>query len=156
MLKVRDLKAYLAAADVCLCLRWPTALETSAAWVQCLAAGRPTVISDLAHLVDIPTIDPVGRRVSPPYAEPVAMAVDLLEEHESLVLAMRALAGDPLLRDSLGRAGHAYWKTHHSIDVMVRDYERLIERAAASPVPTVTDLPPHFTDDHSTLARTIS
>ncbi|HET6954964.1 MAG TPA: glycosyltransferase family 4 protein [Vicinamibacterales bacterium] len=147
---------YLAAADACLCLRWPTALETSAAWVQCLAARRPTVISDLAHLVDVPTIDPRGRRASPPHEVPVAMAVDLLDEHESLVLAMRSLAEDPLLRDSLGRAGHAYWQTHHSVDVMVRDYERLIERAAASPVPTVTDLPPHFTDDHSTLARTIT
>jgi glycosyltransferase involved in cell wall biosynthesis len=146
---------HLAASDACLNLRWPTALETSAAWVQCLAAGRPTVISDLAHLVDIPTLDPRSRRVSPPDAEPVAIAIDLLDEDESLVLAMRALAGDRDLRESLGRAGHAYWQTHHSIDVMVRDYEHLIERAAASPVPTVTDLPPHFTDDHSTLARTI-
>jgi hypothetical protein len=42
---------------------------------------------------------------------------------------------------------------NHAIDVMVRDYEQLIERAAASPVPTVTDLPPHFTDDHSARAR---
>ena len=49
----------LAAADACLCLRWPTALETSASWVQCLAASRATVISDLAHLVDIPV---VGRQ----------------------------------------------------------------------------------------------
>ena len=49
---------YLAAADVCLCLRWPTALESSASWLNCLALGRATVISDLAHLVDIPTLDP--------------------------------------------------------------------------------------------------
>src|SRR6185295_8222851 len=39
--------AHLAAADVCVCLRWPTAQETSASWLRCLAAGRPTVISDL-------------------------------------------------------------------------------------------------------------
>jgi glycosyltransferase involved in cell wall biosynthesis len=146
---------YLAAADACLCLRWPTALETSAAWVQCLAAGRPTVISDLAHLVDIPTIDPRSRRVSPSSAEPVAIAVDLMDEHESLVLGMRALAGDPWLRESLGRAGHAYWHTHHSIDVMVRDYEELIPRAAASPAPFVSDLPSHVTDDYSSTARAI-
>src|SRR5262249_24868917 len=49
---------HLAAADVCLCLRWPTAQETSASWLQCLAAARPTVITDLAHLVDVPAIDP--------------------------------------------------------------------------------------------------
>ena len=56
---------YLAASDVCLCLRWPTALETSASWLQCLAAARPTVISDLAHLADIPALDPRSRRASP-------------------------------------------------------------------------------------------
>src|SRR5439155_21209021 len=49
---------YLAAADACLCLRWPTAQETSGSWVQCLAAGRATVVTDLAHLADVPAIDP--------------------------------------------------------------------------------------------------
>ena len=47
--------AYLNAADACLCLRWPTALETSASWLRCLAASRATVITDLPHLVDIPS-----------------------------------------------------------------------------------------------------
>jgi hypothetical protein len=68
---------YLAASDACLCLRWPTALETSASWLQCLAAARPTVISDLAHLADIPTLDPRSRRRSHASAEPVAVAIDL-------------------------------------------------------------------------------
>src|SRR5262249_23281363 len=66
---------YLAAADACLCLRWPTALETSASWLQCLSASRATVISDLAHLVDIPSA--------------VALRLDLLDESRSLLAAMR-------------------------------------------------------------------
>jgi glycosyltransferase involved in cell wall biosynthesis len=151
-----EIRDYLAASDACLCLRWPTALETSAAWTQCLAASRPTVISDLAHLVDIPTMDPRTWRVSPPLMDPVAITVGLLDEDESLLLAMRALAGDPQLRGSLGRAGRAYWQKHHSMDVMVRDYEILIPRAASRPAPIVTDLPPHFTDDHATVARSIT
>jgi glycosyltransferase involved in cell wall biosynthesis len=146
---------YLAASDACLCLRWPTALETSAAWVQCLAAGKPTVISDLAHLVDIPTIDPRRTRGARGSAEPIAFAIDLLDEDDSLLVALRALADDPLLRDTLGRAGRAYWQMNHTLDVMVRDYEQLIERAAASPAPAVTDLPPHFTEDYSGTARAI-
>jgi glycosyltransferase involved in cell wall biosynthesis len=147
---------YLAASDACLCLRWPTALETSASWVQCLAAARPTVISDLAHLVDIPTIDPRTRRGSHGADEPVAIAVDLLAEDESLQLAMRALADEPRLRESLARAGYRYWSANHTLDLMARDYEHLITRAAARPAPAVADLPPHFTDDHSALARTIT
>jgi len=147
---------YLAAADACLCLRWPTALETSASWLQCLASARPTVISDLAHLADIPTLDPRSRRPSHPSAEPVAMAIDLIDEDESLRLAMRALAGEARLRATLARAGHAYWSAHHTLDVMTDDYERLIATAATRPAPVVTDLPSHFTADHSQIARAIT
>ncbi len=49
---------YLAASDVCLCMRWPTSRETSASWLRCLAAGKPTVSTDLVHTVDVPTLDP--------------------------------------------------------------------------------------------------
>ena len=144
---------YLAASDACLCLRWPTALETSASWLQCLSAARPTVISDLAHLVDIPTIEPRGPRASAAAMDPVAIAIDLLDEDESLLLAMRRLADEPRLREDLGRAGHAYWSAHHTLDVMAGDYERLMAQAAARPAPVVTDLPSHFTDHRPDTAR---
>jgi glycosyltransferase involved in cell wall biosynthesis len=132
---------YLAAADACLCLRWPTALETSGSWLQCLAAGRPTVISDLAHLVDIPPT--------------VALRVDMLDEDASLLRAMRQLATDTELRSTIGRAGHAYWAEHHTLDVMAADYRRIIAQAAARPMPAATDLPSHFLEDYSGLARGI-
>jgi glycosyltransferase involved in cell wall biosynthesis len=154
------LGGYLAASDACLCLRWPTALETSASWLQCLAAARPTVISDLAHLVDIPTLEPRGRRAASgseaAARDPVAIAIDLLDEDESLLLAMRRLANEPWLREELGRAGHAYWSAHHTLDVMSGDYQRLMAQAVARPSPVVTGLPSHFTDDHSDTARAIA
>ena len=146
----------LTASDACLCLRWPTALETSASWLQCLAAARPTVISDLAHLVDVPTMEPGGRRAPLASAEPVAIAIPLLDEDESLLLAMRRLANEPRLRDALGRAGHAYWSANHTLDVMAGDYRRLIAQAVERPAPVVTDLPSHFTHDHSDTARAIT
>jgi glycosyltransferase involved in cell wall biosynthesis len=147
---------YLAAADACLCLRWPTALESSASWLQCLAAARPTVISDLAHLVDIPTIDPRGGPPSPASADPVSLRIDLLDEDAALQFAMRALADDPRLRDALARAGHAYWSANHTVDAMAADYLRVIAEAVNRPAPVVSDLPPHFADDHSALARGIT
>jgi glycosyltransferase involved in cell wall biosynthesis len=52
-----DLASYLNAADVCLNLRWPTGRETSAAWLRCAAAGKPTIVTDLAHTTDIPSLD---------------------------------------------------------------------------------------------------
>jgi glycosyltransferase involved in cell wall biosynthesis len=133
---------YLAAADACLCLRWPTALETSASWLQCLAAERPTVITDLAHLVDIPT--------------EITLRVDLLDEAASLAAAMRALAADARLRDSIGRAGRAYWLAHHTVDAMAEDYRRIMPIAAQLPSPIVGDLPSHFADDCGARARSIA
>jgi len=137
-----EIDAYLAAADACLCLRWPTALETSASWLRCLAAGRATVISDLAHLVDVPS--------------GVALRVDLLDEARTLVDAMRRLATDPDLRAAVGRAGLEYFTAHHTIDLMTAGYVRLLSRAADRTVRIVAGLPAHFTDDHGEEARAVA
>jgi glycosyltransferase involved in cell wall biosynthesis len=133
---------YLAAADVCLCLRWPTAHETSASWLRCLAAHRPTVISDLAHLVDIPP--------------DVARRVDLIDEPRELEAAMRELAADPDLRASLAASGHAFWTRHHTLPHMAEDYRRVLREAAARPAPSQAGLPAHVTADHTAHARAIA
>jgi glycosyltransferase involved in cell wall biosynthesis len=153
---------YLEAADVCLCLRWPTALETSGAWLQCLAAGRATVITDLAHLVDVPTIDPRHHRAPvPPSTEDarqgaVAVRIDLLDEDHALRLAMRTLATDVTFREALASAGHAYWAANHTIELTAAAYRHLINDAAARPAPVCTDLPRHFTEDYTELTRHIA
>jgi glycosyltransferase involved in cell wall biosynthesis len=132
---------YLAAADACLCLRWPTAEETSAAWLRCLAARRPTVVTNLAHLADVP--------------DEVALRVDLMHEDDSLLDAMRRLSAESQLRDALAAAGHDHWRAHHTLDAMADDYLRLLEFAANRPVPSPKDLPPHLTRDHSESTRAI-
>lgn len=136
-----DVAGHLAAADACLCLRWPTAQESSASWLRCLAAARPTVITDLAHLADIPT--------------DVALRVDLLDEDASLLRAMQRLIAEPGDRNALARAGHAYWSAQHTLEAMAEDYRQLLPRAAARPAPSPRNLPAHLVDDHSALARTI-
>ena len=40
---------HLAACDVSLNLRWPSARETSGPWLRALAAGVPSVVTDLVH-----------------------------------------------------------------------------------------------------------
>ena len=152
----REVNAYLLAADACLCLRWPTALESSASWLQCLAAGRATLISDLPHLADIPTSAPHGQPFPFTGREPVAMAIDLLEEDTALLGALRRLAEDRALRESLGRAGRAYWAEDHTLEATAEDYERVMIDAVQRSVPAVADLPAHFTDDHTGRARNIA
>jgi glycosyltransferase involved in cell wall biosynthesis len=147
---------YLAAADACLCLRWPTAGETSASWLRALAAARPTIVSGLAQLADVPTIDATTGRISHASGHPVAISVDLLDEENALLAAMTRLTRDPDERNALARAGQAFWSREHTLALMADDYKRVMREAASRPAPHVTDLPAHFTDDGSSLVRRLA
>jgi glycosyltransferase involved in cell wall biosynthesis len=149
-----ELTDHIAACDVTLNLRWPTARETSGPWLRALAAGKATVITDLVHLADVPSFDPrtwcvreLGifrpqtsdvrpppSNLQPPTStalRPVCVAVDILDEDHSLRLAMRRLATDADLRALLGHAARAYWAREHSVEAMADDYERVMRMALA-------------------------
>ena len=156
-----EFDAAIAASDVCLNLRWPTALETSGPWIRSLALSRATVILDLAHQGHVPVLDPrTWRRHAPcedlgdgAEARAVAVAIDVLDEDHSLRIAMRELAGNPPLRQQLGRAARAYWEREHTVDRMVTEFERLATQAQpAGPRP---GLPPHLRPDPMAWARTL-
>jgi glycosyltransferase involved in cell wall biosynthesis len=161
---------HIAETDVCLCLRWPSSREASGPWLRALAAGKPTVITDLAHLVDVPTIDPrtwqtmaaphgAADALRPlPIEAAVAVSIDILDEDHSLILAMRRLALDADLRASLGRAARARFTAEHTLEVMTDDYEAAIAAAAALPTPdpATRGLPRHLLADGSDTARRLS
>jgi len=135
----------IAACDVAINLRWPTAREVSGPWLRCLAAGRSTVITDLSHLSDVPTIDPRTWQTNATDT-PCAVAIDILDEDHSLRLALRRLGTDRELRDTLGAAARAYWQEHHSIATMVDAYRGLIAAAIEQPARAV-ELPAHLRED---------
>jgi glycosyltransferase involved in cell wall biosynthesis len=160
-------------SDVCLCLRWPTNREASGPWIRALAAGKPTVINDLAHLVDLPTLDPRTWEVQVASTaaadatrtwrrdEAVAVAIDILDEDHSLAIAMRRLALDAGLRADLGAAARRHWAAGHTVRHMADDYERAIQAAAAAPavVPwgrAGRPLPSHVTTDGTALVRRLA
>jgi len=142
-----DVTRYLMASDICACLRWPTNREISASWLRCLAAGRATIITELAHLVDVPTLDPHDWRLRDgSEGEPVAVSVDIVDEDHSLHLALDRLASDDKRRALLGKAARAWWNAHHRLELMAADYARIIERAVSLPAPRPA-LPAHLRDD---------
>jgi glycosyltransferase involved in cell wall biosynthesis len=163
------LLAHVANADICLCLRWPTSRETSASWLRCLSAGKPTIINDLVHLVDVPTLDPrtwellearaTRESLAPADADrAVAVSVDILDEDHSLELAMRQLASDADLRASLGHAARGYWEAEHTLELMHADYERVLAEAAATEPrdPPTPGLPAHLLADYSEEATALA
>lgn len=142
----------IAAVDVSLNLRWPTAVETSGPWIRALAAALPTVTVVLAHQAGVPALDPRDWTVSPPGASPATIAIDIVDEDHSLVLAMRRLAVDAALRTTLGRAAHGYWQAEHTVPRMMEDYQRTIARAALLRAPGA-DLPAHLRPDPTESMR---
>lgn len=148
-----DLGAYLAASDICVCLRWPSNGETSASWWRAMAAGRTTIITDLVHQPELPVVDPRGwRTLGAPGAAPVAVAIPILDEHHTLVEALDVLARSAMTRVEIGSEARRYWRARHTLEHMAESYRTLLPRAAARRAPAVK-LPAHLKvegDEHLT------
>ena len=133
-----EMPAYLAAADVGVSLRWPPTRTVSAEWLHWLAAGKPSIVTDLVHASDVPALDPrdwtvagrpAARDADGNPTDPVAVAIDILDEDHSLALAVARLATDGALRAELGRAAHNLWAARFTLDRMAAGYERALENA---------------------------
>ena len=152
----------IAACDVALNLRWPTAREVSGPWLRCLAAGKPTVIVDLAHLADVPSLDPRTWRPTVRVGHAVSDATAALRRRDRhprrgpLAAAGDAAAGHrPALRARSARPPGTCWQREALHRRMVEDYRALIAEAVRRPAPAVA-LPAHLLDDGSgTLERLI-
>lgn len=153
--RVDALTDCIAACDVTLNLRWPTAREISGPWLRCLAAGKASIVIDLAHTADVPSLDPrTWSGGGADGAPPVTVAVDIMDEDHSLRLAMRRLGLDPDLRASLGAAAREHWKAHHTLEGMAEDYRRVMREARETPAPSAA-LPAHLVDDGGRLVSDI-
>lgn len=146
----------IGAVDVSINLRWPTALETSGPWLRALAAGKATVIVNLAHQIGVPTLDPrtwqrPGRH---PREDAIAIGIDILDEDHSLALALGRLATDQPLRDRLGSQARSYWQARHTFARMRDEYLELLERAERTP-PPASPRPPAVEYDPAAYARAL-
>lgn len=143
-----DLPAAMAASDICACLRWPSNGETSASWLRALGAGRPTIITSLAHLQDVPALQvmPDDSTWTGDPADAVTVAIDPFDEPAALPRALQRLCEDAALRQTIGANARRWWETHHQLSRMAARYEAVLDQAAASHVPAV-DLPAHLRDD---------
>ena len=95
-----DFEAAIAAVDLCLNLRYPTAGETSASLLRVLAAGRPAIVSDFAQFADLPPA--------------IALRVPLGdEEPEALAALLREVLADPDRLRAMGAAAREHVRVRH-------------------------------------------
>ena len=128
-----------AMADVCVCLQWPDRADGHWEWLDCLAAGKPAIVFDLADRVALPTLDPrsgLTRRMANPSdgelddpLEPVAVGIDIVDEQHSLRLAVQRLASDRALRTRMGDRAQRLWQARFQLDRMAADVDQAIGRA---------------------------
>jgi glycosyltransferase involved in cell wall biosynthesis len=106
---------YVAAADVCLNLRHPTAGETSASLLRLLGAGRATLVTSSGSFTELPP--------------GVAAQVDPDASEEELIQGYcRLLLQQPAMADALGQAARAYVAREHTLDRAAQGYMRFLSQ----------------------------
>jgi hypothetical protein len=109
----RAFEDYVAAADICLNLRHPTAGETSASLLRLLGAGKPTLVTASGSFAELPP--------------GVAAQVDLDASEGDLIVAYcRLLAARPELAATLGRDARTYVAREHSLHGAAASYMRFL------------------------------
>lgn len=125
---------YLAAADVCVNLRYPTAGETSAALLRILGGGKPVLVSDVGAFTELP--------------DAAAAKVDVGGVEEELLLAyLLLLARRPDLRHAMGRAARRYVATHHTLESAARRYLDFLAHLRGRPAPAADLRPPPYEEE---------
>lgn len=120
-LPLSDFLRYMAATDVAINLRYPTAGETSGTLIRLLGLGTPTIVSDVGSFAEFP--DDVCAKVP----------VDSFE-HETLTSALEALAHDPTLRQAMSVNAHKYVRTHHTLEGSAQAYVDFVEQLVTGEV----------------------
>ncbi|CAA9325029.1 MAG: Mannosyltransferase A [uncultured Chloroflexia bacterium] len=104
-----DFAAYVSASDLCLNLRYPTAGETSASLLRLLSAGRPTLVSAVDAMQELP--DAVCAKVDPGKAE-----------QEQILAYARLFQRYPQVARQLGVKARAFVAAEHSLERAARGY----------------------------------
>jgi hypothetical protein len=113
-LPYEDFEAAIAAVDLCLNLRYPTAGETSASLLRVLALGVPAIVSDYAQFADLP--------------HSVALRVPLGdEETDALAGLLRDLLARPERLRAMGEAARELIRSRHD---PARSAEAVLDAAA--------------------------
>ncbi len=114
-----EYRDWMAATDVAVNLRFPSAGETSASLLRLLGDGKCTLVSAYRQFLEIP-------------AE-AAVRIPLgAEEEGTLVRELVALARDPQRRMRIGRAAQVFVAAEHSMEAAAGGFCAAVQRIAVS------------------------
>lgn len=123
----RDL--YVAASDVCVNLRYPTAGETSASLLRIMGAGRPVLVSRTGTFSELP--------------DDVCIKVDIDEAEEELLLEyLRLLCRDENIRLQIGDNARNYVVKNARLEDAAYDYYKFLCQVLNRPLEIEPPNPP--------------
>jgi glycosyltransferase involved in cell wall biosynthesis len=108
-----DFRAWLAAADIAVDLRFPHRGEVSGSLAMAMVAGVPTLVSATGTYLDIP--EGLVVHVAPGPADPAELAARIRELWE-----------DPDRRARIGEAARAHMEAQRASDATAKGYEHAI------------------------------
>jgi glycosyltransferase involved in cell wall biosynthesis len=111
-----ELEKYLAAADICLNLRYPTMGENSGSLLRMMSNAKPVLVSDTGSYSDLPDAAVIK----------ISCAVDEKEMINRFVLA---LADDTDFRQSIGREAARYATEECGLAGCARQYAEFISQS---------------------------
>jgi len=123
----QEYRDWMAATDVAVNLRFPSAGETSASLLRLLGEAKCTLVSAYRQFLEMPP--EVAVRIPLGADEEPALASELLD-----------LARNAERRRRIGEAARAFVATEHSMDVAANDFRRAVEDVGA--VGSPASLPP--------------
>ncbi|HLG58398.1 MAG TPA: hypothetical protein VI485_23845 [Vicinamibacterales bacterium] len=143
-------------AEIVVDLEWPASGE-QATTLAAMAAGKPIIVLETERTARWPALDPqTWRPRGLPGEQPIVVSVDPRDEEHSLSLALRRLGEDEGLREALGTAAHAWWRTHATVAHAADAWREILRDAASlAPPPRPADWPAHLTADGTERARQI-
>ena len=109
-----DWLGYLAASDVCVNLRYPTAGETSASLIRILGQGKPVLVSRYRQFLELPAAAVGFVDLGPP-------EVPLLARY------LAELAANPTMRAKMGAAARRFAEDEHTLERAADAYQVALE-----------------------------
>lgn len=106
-------EAYVAAADICLNLRYPSSGETSASLLRLLGAGKPTLMSATGAYAELPP-------------DVVAQVDTDASEHDLVLAYCRLLIDRPDVAAALGDNARAFVAREHTLERSAEHYARFL------------------------------
>jgi glycosyltransferase involved in cell wall biosynthesis len=143
-LELPDFVRYLVAADVVLCLRFPSHGEISGALVRALGVGRPALVT-------------AGTPAAEEFPDGVVVPVDPgPHEPAELEALLARLLGDAALRETLGALARRHVLAHHDLGDGARELARFLTDVHAQKPQLLARLDQERVDEGTRLGAFVS